>query len=75
MPRFLNALSLSHYADILSLVAGGQQEPDLVQVAKSMVRAVPQEERDAVRGVGTLDLDGIMGLLSEVYLIFWRFTF
>ncbi|XP_021733392.1 hepatoma-derived growth factor-related protein 2-like [Chenopodium quinoa] len=43
----------------------GPQEPDLVKVAKSMIKAVPPAERDAVRGVGTLDLDGITGLLAE----------
>ncbi|XP_021739831.1 uncharacterized protein LOC110706249 isoform X1 [Chenopodium quinoa] len=48
--------------------AGGPQEPDLVQMAKSMIKVVPQEERDAVKGVGTLDLGGIMGLLSETKL-------
>ncbi|XP_021739838.1 uncharacterized protein LOC110706249 isoform X2 [Chenopodium quinoa] len=47
---------------------GGPQEPDLVQMAKSMIKVVPQEERDAVKGVGTLDLGGIMGLLSETKL-------
>ncbi|XP_021714717.1 uncharacterized protein LOC110682697 [Chenopodium quinoa] len=46
----------------------GHQEPDLVQMAKSMVKAIPLEERDAFRGVGTLDLDGIMGLLSATML-------
>ncbi|XP_021730515.1 uncharacterized protein LOC110697456 [Chenopodium quinoa] len=45
---------------------GGHQEPDLVEMAKSMIKAIPLEERDAVKGVGTLDLDGIMGLLSEI---------
>ncbi|XP_021743106.1 uncharacterized protein LOC110709202 [Chenopodium quinoa] len=37
-------------------------------MAKSMVKAIPLEERDAVKGVGTLDLDGIMVLLSETML-------
>ncbi|XP_021776082.1 uncharacterized protein LOC110739908 [Chenopodium quinoa] len=30
-----------------------------------MIKVVPPGERDAVRGVGTLDLDGIVGLLAE----------
>ncbi|XP_021727332.1 uncharacterized protein LOC110694469 [Chenopodium quinoa] len=47
---------------------GGHQEPDLVQMAKSMVKAVPSDDRESVRGVGTLDSDSIMGLLSESLL-------
>ena len=41
------------------LDAAGPQEPDLVEMAKSMIRAVPPAEREAVRGVGTLDLDAV----------------
>ena len=58
------------------LDAAGPQEPDLVEVAKSMIKVVPPAEREAVRGVGTLDLDGIAGVLAEVYLAnFWLFKF
>ena len=53
------------------LDAAGPQEPDLVEVAKSMIKVVPPAEREAVRGVGTLDLDGIAGVLAEVYLAYF----
>ncbi|XP_021751229.1 uncharacterized protein LOC110716886 [Chenopodium quinoa] len=43
-------------------------KPDLVEMAKSMIKVIPPEEKDTVKGVGTLDLDGIMGLLSETLL-------
>ena len=32
-----------------------------------MIKVVPPSEREAVRGAGTLDLDGIAGVLAEVY--------
>ena len=47
------------------LDAAGPQEPDLVEVAKSMIKAIPPAEREAVRGVGTLDLDRIAGVLAD----------
>ena len=40
----------------------------MVEVAKSMVKVVPPSDREAVKGAGTLDLDGISGILAEVYL-------
>ncbi|XP_021747431.1 uncharacterized protein LOC110713281 [Chenopodium quinoa] len=40
--------------------------PTVVQMAKSMLRAVDPDDKASVRGVGTLDLDGILGNLCEV---------
>ena len=58
-----------------TLNAASPQEPDLVEVAKSMIKAVPPSEREAVRGVGTLDLDGIAGVLAEVYLALFEYFY
>jgi len=33
-----------------------------------MVKVVPPSDRETVKGAGTLDLDGISGILAEVYL-------
>ncbi|XP_021736289.1 protein-methionine sulfoxide oxidase mical3a-like [Chenopodium quinoa] len=45
--------------------ADAPQESDLVQLAKSMLRDIPFEEREAVKGVGTLDLETILALLAK----------
>ncbi|XP_021722854.1 uncharacterized protein LOC110690336 [Chenopodium quinoa] len=42
------------------------QRPTVVQMAKSMLRAVDPDDKASIRGVGTLDLDGILGNLCEV---------
>ncbi|XP_021759093.1 inner centromere protein-like [Chenopodium quinoa] len=44
------------------------QRPTVVQMAKSMMRAVDPDDKASVRGVGTLDLDGILGNLCEAML-------
>ncbi|XP_021762948.1 uncharacterized protein LOC110727675 [Chenopodium quinoa] len=41
------------------------QRPTVVQMAKSMLRAVNPDDKASVRGVGILDLDGILGNLCE----------
>ena len=52
------------------------QRPDLQQLAKNMLRLISLEDRESVSGVGTLNLDSIHALLSEVlYLFFYYCTF
>ena len=44
-------------------------------MAKSMLRAIDPDDKASVKGVGTLDLDGILGNLCEVDLTLNNFTF
>ncbi|XP_021727819.1 uncharacterized protein LOC110694931 [Chenopodium quinoa] len=44
------------------------EEPDLVQMAKSMLKVIPVEDRKSVKGVGTLNLEAILVLLAESML-------
>ena len=56
---------LSYFSNFLSFSVPVQR-PTVVQMAKSMLRAVDPDDKASVRGVGTLDLDGILGNLCEV---------
>ena len=51
---------LSYFSNFLSFSVPVQR-PTVVQMAKSMLRAVDPDDKASVRGVGTLDLDGIVG--------------
>ncbi|XP_021716615.1 uncharacterized protein LOC110684466 [Chenopodium quinoa] len=44
------------------------QRPTVVQMAKEMLRALDPEDKASVRGVGTLNLDAILGNLCEAML-------
>ncbi|XP_021769898.1 prothymosin alpha-like [Chenopodium quinoa] len=48
-----------------SLLKDAPQEPDLVQMDKAMLKAIPAQDRESVKGVGTLNLEAILALLAE----------
>ncbi|XP_021758382.1 uncharacterized protein LOC110723338 [Chenopodium quinoa] len=68
--RANGALALSALGRLFAWVyfADAPQEPDLVQMAKSMLKAIPVEDRKSVKGVGTLNLEAILALLAESML-------